>query len=552
MRIDKIKIKPEKSNIVDIHIHNDGINSYDFKYYPYNHENWIIRNEKISEIINISKIVEETDFDKYISMLKDIKFFFKNEINALSYNTLYAYMKNFRYFFVFLKDRNLEISTFKDVNYSVLTNYIEYLKTETNPYDKYSRFVNILKRMKNYKDIVLNSDIVENEIPISGFKHIKNEELNIYSKEEFKKLFNVINNIIDDYFNKNDIQEHLFVKSAYWFLAFCSGMNETALKNLNVNSFQIETNNNIKTYHFIGIKNRSKKGYQKSSVSFEIKDATHTFDKVMNELVKISNSYQSLIINKTDLNNLFTHEPYKRSGKQYQVYKGNIGAMMETPKYRYYVEKHDAKNISLSTQKIRNQWSNEMFELSKSEQLVSSMLGHESIRTTNEHYMKTNLAAGILLKFNVLQRLMNEFSKNKNIDDWVVFQKSFGIENEKPEEIIKKIESGYYTSALSNCFIEKTNKNCSNYIQCFQCKYFSIIGDKDLWKIMSFRESIIEIDKNKEFNWLIDVIDMTIKDFDQDLIIKARTLLKKSRYPFWKNNIMAEQMIIRYKSINYE
>lgn len=69
---------------------------------------------------------------------------------------------------------------------------------------------------------------------------------------------------------------------------------------------------------------------------------------------------------------------------------------------------------------------------------------------------------------------------------------------------------------------------------------------------MSFRESIIEIDKNKEFNWLIDVIDMTIKDFDQDLIIKARTLLKKSRYPFWKNNIMAEQMIIRYKSINYE
>lgn len=552
MRIDKIKTKPQKSNIVDINIKNDGVIVYDLKNYSYDHESWIMSDIKVSEIINIAKIVDENDFTKYIEMLKDIKFFFKNEIHFLSYNTLYAYMKNFRYFFEFLKESGLSVYSFEQINYVILSQYIEYLKTKTNPYDKYSRFVNILKKMQIYTDIVLSSDIYNKEIPVSGFKHIKNEELNIYSKEEFQKLFKVINHIINDYFNEKDIAEHLFVKASYWFLAFCSGMNETALKNLNVNSFEIEINNNIKTYHFVGLKNRAKKGYQKSSVSFDIKDESHIFDKVMNELIFISNKYQQFITNPVEQNSLFTHEPYVRSNKTYQVYKGSIGAMIENPKYRNYLKKYNAQNLSLSTQKIRNQWSNEMFEISKSEQLVSSMLGHESIQTTKDHYMKSNLSSSILLKFNVLQRLMNEFSKNKNIDDWVIFQKSFGIENETPDSIIQKIENGHYTSALSNCFMEKTNNTCNNYIQCFQCKYFSIIGDKDLWKIMSFRESIKEVDKNNDFNWLIEIIDETIKDFDQDLILKARILLRKSRYPFWKNNIMAEQMIIKYKSINNE
>lgn len=539
--------KLNNSNIVDINFNNNGYLTYDNKNYPADHVSWTIRSEdpNISESINLINIIDLNKYPYQISILKDLKFFFKNEINFCSYNSMYAYYKTIRYFFTFVHKNKIDLYNLSDINYQVLFMYKEHLKSQNNAFDKYTRLISILKKIKNH-EIKISDDLINGNIPKHTFKVLKNTAQNLYTKDEFTKLFKVITNIINDYFNKkNDIPKHLFVKSSYWFIAFCSGLNETALKYMTVDSFDVKNDKDLTTYRFIGLKNRTSKGHQIATVSFNRDLEIHIFEKVMNELLKINNSYRHFISENDNPLSLFVHEPYARSSKTYQIYRGGIGSMKENPLYRKYLDEYKISHLSLSTQKIRNQWSNEMFDLSKSEQLVSSMLGHENLNTTLNHYMKNNISSEVQFKFNLLQQLMSCFSSNSNFNDWVIFQENFNISDSNIAEVVNKISSGYYSTGVANCFKQETNL-CSDYIKCFNCKNFSIIGEKDLWKIMSFRESLIELDKGYE--WLISDITNIIKEFDQSLIIKAKNLLKNSRHPFWRNNLMAEQIIIKHET----
>lgn len=555
-RIDRIKIQPDINNLIDINTNNKGSLIFDNYNYPIDHSSWNISSQdpNIHDIIKLVNIVGIDNFSSQISILKDIKYLFRNEIRFVSHATLHSYFKIFRYFFKFINSQiNLNITSIEQINFEILLIYKEFLKTQNGAYDKYTRLINVLKSMKKYKDhITLSSDILDSNYPISGFKNNKKElsSIPLYSQDEFKSMFKLMNDIITEYLNGNEeIPEKTFVSCSYWFIAFCTGFNETALKYLTINSFEITINDNTKTYCFIGKKNRSSKGYQTSNVSFNISGEIHIFDKVINKLLTLNKKYRHLVVLPDDIDSLFIHEPYERNNKTYQIYRGSVSSMLENPIYREYTKKYNVETLMLSTRKIRNQWTNEIFDLAKSEQLVSSMLGHQNMTTTINHYMKNNLSQDVLFKFNLIQRLMDSFSKNNKFDDWIDFQNNFNVKNSSITEIIENLKNGIYSTGMATCFITESNKNstCSNYIQCFECEHFSVIGERDLWKIMSFRESIIEISKDDSYTWLIETINNILKNFDKKIIIEARNKLKSGRHPFWKNNIMAEQMIIKYE-----
>lgn len=549
-RIDKIKIKPEKDNILNFTLHKNNVKKYDNYNYDYDSDMWIIKHNKSnysnSGNILINKIVDKQYFKRQLNIIKDIKFVFQNEIELYSYESIAKYCYMLKFFFKFANE-NFNITCLKDIDYEILLSYGNYLIDKPNSKSKQNYLHSFLRLCIKYDEISLNEDILKNNFPLLNIKAVKSNAISHYTKKEFEQYFLLTKIIVNDYLDNIHNDETTFVKMSYWFIAFCTGLNKTALDNLNLNSFECIDDNEIRTYFILGKKNRSKKGHQISQISFKTSEKkTHIFERVVEKLIQINKKYRNLLPDKNK-ENLFIYQNDKT--KNIHIYNGTDQLNSKT--IQDYKSMFNFDELNFSTLKIRNQWSNEMFDISKNEKIVSSMLGHESIITTIKHYMKNDLSDEILFKFNVVQKLMEDFSKNENVKNWVEFQKIYNLNNIDIKEINENISNGIYNTGVASCFLKANNENqsCNSYIQCFKCKYFSIIGDKDIWKILSFRESLTEI-SNPKYNWLLDLINDTLSGIDQKQIIAARKMLKLGRHPFWRKNIMVEQMIIKYEAIN--
>ena len=177
------------------------------------------------------------------------------------------------------------------------------------------------------------------------------------------------------------------------------------------------------------------------------------------------------------------------------------------------------------------------------------MMGHSNIKTTEKHYIKHQINSELQFKFNIVQNLMNSFSNNNSFNDWVLFQNAFGISKLSIEEIYLKIKDGYFDNAIGKCIKDSDYKEdkCRSYLNCLSCKNYSIVGEIDLWKIISFKEAIIKNCFENDFQWVIDIIENTIKDMDTDLIFLAKKRMAKyGPYPFWKNELMVKAIVKGY------
>lgn len=558
MRIDNRRKIKEKQNIINFNL--TLLNpKYDNLEMPYGDKSWIIDPEDSSlNKINLCKIFAKEDFNYYLKDLKDLRFYFVNEKYNQSFRTLEDVANNLKYFYKYLKEKK-QYKYLYEIGFEELLEYGNYLKiTNAKKADrKFSTIKKALIELYRYS-IEVHKDVKNNNFPT--FKFTKNAEKkeDFYTKEEYKNFSKMIMEIIKDYFTGN-APEHLFVKSSYWLMAFCTGFNMTAIKGLKSESFTVinEDANSI-TYLVIGEKNRSKEGHQKAIIKLnKSEEHTQIFIKTLHRLKELSKEI-SLISKSFDKDFLFlsygynwkTQEPNKTTCFRYtgEWFNNNVFA-------QNYFEKHNVKHLFLSARKIRNQYSLEFFNLSKSEEFVSKVMNHNNVKTTIEHYMKFKLSEEMVVKFQLFQELMVKFSKSEEID-WSLYQKSLNIENRSLESLITDLSSGALDTPMGNCSNKKDEKGniCDSYIKCFSCKNYSLISDKDLWKVYSFKEALTEQKKNSEhyeehYKPIIEGIDEFISSVDKDYLLNLRENYKKhGKHPFWRNPIMLKQVTDEYEA----
>lgn len=547
MRVDKIR-KKRKNNIINLELEKLNV-KYNDDDSPIGDSSWKFHLEKGVPNINIDKILSNENFSHYLPILKDIRFHVSNQINFYSHMTLLKVVDSFKCFFSFLESRDIIINTIENINYDILLHFSDYLKTQKGSQKKWNTFLNSLKKMAEYDEIVVHNDIKKRNFPNIKFPDNSSSRNHYYTKKEFDGISKTIVLILNQYFSTNEINESQFVKTSFWFLALCTGLNKTALVNLRFQDFELlKEDENSKTYIITGIKNRSKNGLQQQTITIKKTD-NHLLEKVLNELKLINEKLKASGFN---VDYLFCYQiKDKKNNDCFVKYQGNTRRINNSSFYKEKAKLFNVDNVNLSTLNIRNHWSIELLNKTNSELIVSQMLGHNNLKTTKEHYMKSALTKESKMRFNLFQELIHLFSKDENTKDWVEFQKRLDIKEDNILSLIKKIKDGFYDTSVGKC-IKSEDKNCQSYLKCFSCENFSILGEKDLWKIMSFRASLIEVKSNDEkyketYLPIIEKIDEILNTFDKNEIIKARNLLKKSRHPFWKNN-----MIIKTITDNFE
>lgn len=542
IRLDKIKKKPNKNNIIDLDI-SKLIVKKDNNHYPYNSEEWRFKiNEK--QYLYLNKLVDEEDFNSKISIIIDFKYFLKNNKNILSDKTLESYCSNLKLLLKYEKESNLKIHKFSDINHHFLLNYCNYLKQKNFTLSVYDTIRALLKRLSKTENIIMHNDIINNIFPsidLSVNKNLKEH----YTEEEFQYLAKFITSSLKSYFEKKSgFTYKNFAKCAYWYISMLSGLNKSALNSLTAESIEkIKENDDVDIYWIVGEKNRNNKKYQ--NTIFAIKKNNNLFRQVLDELIinynNLSKDYKNITlfsyIGLTGLN------CYNGSGEVMNSLNIFKSYLIENP------TTFKVPNFNSST--IRNFLSASVYHKTKDEKIVSVMLDHKNVSMTNTHYMKHKIDHKILLKFNTIQELIYSFSKNKNFDDWINFQNSLNLKDTELEVIINRLKDGFYSSQLGQC-IRHVNKNeniCTSYINCFECKHFSIIGERDAWKLISFKESLIELKgKSDLYNWLYSLIDNILISFEKEILIESRKLLKeKGRHPFWKNQIMIKNITEQYE-----
>lgn len=539
------------SNIIDFNL--EKLNTkYNTSELPYGDKSWQFKNPDHKNVIYIDRIVKEKYFYDYLPILKDMRFYCENQLKSFSHATILNQFGCIRLFFSFLNEREIKINNLKDIDYNILVMYAEWLKGEKSSNLKWNTIILILKNLSTYDEVEVSDDINNRNFPNYSFpkySEIKKEGV-FYTKDEFDNVSKIIINIIKDYFNqnKNNTYSDIFVKTSYWLFALCTGLNETALKTLRFRDIEIlKEDENTKTYLITGIKNRSKNGIQQHTITIK-KNKDNLIELVLNELKNINldlNNNEVLnndfIFNYPKFNNDRWNNKSIRS-EGFIKYKGNSIDLLKTTQFKNKITLFNLESIKLSTRMIRKHWAIGLLEATNSEQIVSRMLGHENINTTKEHYLKQSISKNAELKFNLFQELIYLFSKESNINDWVVFQERVGLKNLEIEDIINRIKNGGFDSSIGKC-IKNENIVCTSYLNCFNCNNYSILGDKDLWKVMSFREALIELKQN-EYNYdelykpIIETIDSILITFDKQDILKARQLLRKNKHPFWKSPIM--------------
>jgi len=397
-----------------------------------------------------------------------------------------------------------------------------------------------LNNLSKNKEIKLSDDILKRNYPNVKFPKYQTRENTPYNDDDFLKLSLLVKNMIKLYFSGNCKNKSLLVKASYWYLAMYTGFNQTGMNSLNLDSFKLISKDNNKFFYITCEKNRSEQ--VKQIMIIPLSKDNDLFIKMFDELKKIN----------TDVDckdkNLFSYNLYE---KTYE-YLGESIAFHKLDDVKKHIEKNKIKNIKrLSTSKIRQFFSSKMMDSTKSVLLVSKMMGHKNVKTTEKHYMKHQINNDLKFKFNIVQNLMNSFSNNNDFNDWVVFQNAFGISKLTIEELHFKIKNGDFDNAVGKCIKDLNYKEdkCKSYINCLSCRNFTIIGEIDLWKIISFKESLINNCSSKDIDWILNLINNTISEIDNELLIVVKKRISKSGlYPFWKNELMIKTIFEEYIS----
>ncbi len=554
MRYDKIKIK-KKSNVIDLNSKKNDIISINLNL-P---DSWIIKaNDNINSNMDIRNIISDKNFQEHFDDMVIVRNFLLNERETYSFRSVMESYYCLRHFLnYYYQNPNFNLYS---VNYDILIGYINYMKS-TNTKKQQRKFSNIIKLLNFMRINNLNChlDIINKNFPSIKFEDNSDKKIEFYTDEEFKALGTTIFSMINDYFD-NIAPQHLFVKSSFWFFAFITGFNMTALVSLKKESLSIikETDNTI-TYMIIGEKNRSNSGYQKALIEFNKNSEQYKlFTKIINELIEISEEISKSIATASDKGFLFlSYYPFwygeqLPDKKKYFRYDGKN--FKNEAKAKLYFSLNNIGNISLSTRKIRNQYSISLFNFTKSEKIVQESLNHKNISTTLKHYMKYEIQPEMIIRFKIFQELMVKFSKSEDID-WAIYQQKLGIKNKSLNILISELKSGIYDTPLGNC-LQKINDNgniCDSYINCFNCSNYSMIADKDLWKLYSFKENILELKKDSPYfeniyKPIIELIDNFIKDVDKNAIDDLKIKIKIiGKHPFWKNKLLFENMTSNYE-----
>jgi hypothetical protein len=542
IRIDKIKKKPSKNKIIDLEI--SKLNQKkDNNNYPYNSNKWIFKLNKTQNLY-LNRLVNEESFNSKIEIIKDFKYFLLNNNNILSEKTLRSYYDNLKFFLKYEKLSNFNINKTFDINYNLLLNYSNYLQKNNEVMSRYDGIRALLKRYAKTEDIHTNKDIKNNVYPTVKL-NVTNNTIKPYKEEEFQYLANFITQSLNNYFeNKKLFGYKNFCKCAYWYFSILTGLNKTALNSLKYNSIEkIKENDNTDVYWVVGEKNRNNKGFQ--NALFAIRKENSLFKKVYNEIIKNNKKLKQEIDNPS----LFTYEGLTGISK----YNGVGDDINKLVIFKNYIKNNPLEEPipTLSTSKIRNFLSASVYHKTKDEQIVSTMLDHENQSMTNTHYMKHKVNDKIILKFNTVQEIMVSFSKNENFDDWVTFQNSLNLKDTDLKTIIGRLKEGFYSSQVGQCIRHKKEIDnlCTSYINCFKCKHFSVIGERDAWKLMSFKEALFDLKGNsKEYKWIYPIINNILSSFDKNILLESRKKLNNNgRHPFWKNKIIIKNITEQYE-----
>lgn len=532
MRIDKIR-KNNTSNLIDL-----DISRFDLKFddtnYSQHDKCWQIAMKTYSNHINLLKVVN--NYEKQIQLIKELKHFFKIQLLSVSEATISTYFSTFIPFMYFVNNNKISVNRIHDINNQILVQYTEYLNTQKSAQAKYRDLKNILTKISQTKNIVVHEDIKNKNYPQVKINKNRTSREN-YSHDDFKSFSKTIVNILEDYLiGSEKVNESLFVRASYWFISICTGFNETGLLSLTKDSFEhFDDSKNILTV--IGEKNRSSQGHQFSNILFN-DDSNCLLKYVLDKLFSINIHNDTL--------SLFS---YKMKNK-INIYDGKPTSLLMNSKYKEYALANNCLTIP-STYKIRNYRSLYLYDKSKNEKLVSELMNHRTINTTIQHYIKQNLGIKDYLGLFLVQNLLESFSKNESFDDWILFQKHFDLKNSEQNIIVKNINNGSYNSPLGSCIKDVSKEPCTSYINCFKCKHYSVIGERDLWKIMSFRECLNEFiseTKTSNYQWLSHSINSILSNFNGEQIKQAKIQLKNGRHPFWKNNLMLKNIINDYEA----
>lgn len=546
-RIDKVKLKKEKNKVINLDISRLKV-KLDESYKDYNDESWYIKKEKSSDReIKISSLFTKKYFNKKYIFPIEFRHYLKQRKNIVARATLLSETKTIRHFILkFAEDTNTTIKSFKDIDYEILLKYSEYIRRQnTNTSIYYKRLLNILNNALKTEGINVSIDVIKRNYPNVKLPKNKTKEIILYSEEEFIVLSSLVKEMIKQYFTKGCTNKPLFVKSAYWYIAMFTGFNQTGMNSLKIDSFKLIKEESKSFFYVVCEKNRSVFGQQ--SMIIPLSDDNELFLKTFNELKRIRTEVSEMD------KNLFT---YINNGKLFE-YLGISCDFHNLKMVKDYIQNNNIENINtLSTHKIRQFFSSKMMDKTKSEQLVSKIMGHKNIITTEKHYMKNKVDNNIKFKFNVVQNLMNAFSNSKQFDDWVAFQNTFDLNNLSAEEVYLKLKEGFFNNALGQCIKDNNEKEdkCRSYINCFCCKNYTIVGEIDLWKVISFKESLLKnYGKKNEIQWIVEIINETLKESESDLLLSAKQRISKyGLYPFWRNELMVKTILEDYETLYNE
>lgn len=538
MRIDKIR-KQNTSNVIDLDISRFDVKFDDYNY-PVDDKSWFIETETVSANINIVKLI--SGYKKQIQLMKEFKHFIKLQKMSVNEATLVCYFNTFKQFMDFINLSSVEVNRFLDIDYLVMEKYVEYLKTAQGGATKYRDLKNIFRKVAQTKGILVSEDLKnKNYVQIQLNKNTTARTH--YTEDEFKALSKTIVSIMEDYLSGEDnVTESCFVMSSYWFISICTGFNATGLMSLTRDSFEY-FDDNKKILTIIGEKNRSSKGYQIANISFNNED-NNLLTRVINKLIEINILYSK----ETSSNSLFIHK--QNYVNKCHIYDGNALKLFRSKIFTEYAKSNKCSVVP-STAKIRNYRSLFLYDKSKNEKLVADLMNHKSVKTTIEHYIKQKIESKDNLGLFLVQNLLTSFVNNNSFDDWVTFQQHFDLNVSDQSIIVKNINDGVYNSPLGACIKNTDIKEpCTTYINCFKCRHYSVIGERDLWKILSFRECIMDYSKSNsvnDYSWILDAINSLLCNFEKLDIDKAKDQLRKGRHPFWKNEIMFKQIIADYE-----
>lgn len=514
----------------------------DLSFPEYHDDHWVIENKKgKSRPIKIQKISSESLFEKNKAFIVDFRFFIQKYYSYLSFNTLLDYCDNFKIFLSYLNEHEDNVLSFADISYNTLLGFGNFLQDKKGNVKKYNVILSILKKSIHLEDIKLHQDIQELRIPKIKLSNNK-ETIKYYSEEDFESVVTIILYFINDYFNNNHSDTNTFVKFSYWLIACCTGFNKTALNSLSIDSFEFLDNGSLL---IVGEKNRSSKGYQ--HITLNINENGKLLIKVIEELKKIREENKQYL-SEFEKNTIFplynqNFQKNKKNSFKYISYNGNLNFLSKrSPIYKKIINNNSLNYVLFSTLKIRNNWANKIFDLSQSEKITSKIMNHKSEKTTLNNYLNRRVSQEVQKKFLIFQELLYSFAKNTEFNKWSEFQKAFNVSDNDLDQIVFDLKNGVFETIIGNC-LKDNSSNCKNYLQCFDCENFSIIGEKDLWKIISFKE-LLKSEQGDRFIDVIQSIDDIISDFDDHLLLKVKEQYHSfGRHPFFKNKNIINVLI---------